>query len=447
MTTPAAGYTADRIASNNSSRLDDGHTAPPHISSSGGGNSSQSTSVEKDSKILDWDSPTDPGNPHNWSLKRKRLVTGIALLSTLLVPLNGTSITVAAAEINQEFGISDATFPNSYWPVASWSLGGALFVIVFLPLMEDIGIRIGFIISYVFFFLMIIPQALANSFATLIVTRFFSGGCVALLANTIASVIPDIWADDRARSIPVGLYIVTYEAGNTLGPPMFAGVMQYIGNWRWYIQRPPRTPLTIRLTRLRIFYIQLIMYGALAPLFFLLLHETRGTVILHRRAQHLRKTTRQSIYTAAELHQPPLSTRLLKSTTRPAYLLLTEPVLLASTLWSAFSFGTVFLFTQSTAQVYSTLYGWPAYRIGYLQSAVVIGEALGWFPTLYSSRLYFQSASRNRENPGSPIPEATREVRVVMGLVVRQHRQRTLAFSSLYDSCGDGLVKGKSRQA
>ncbi|KAK0873381.1 hypothetical protein LTR87_012009 [Friedmanniomyces endolithicus] len=388
MTTPAAGYTADRIASNNSSRLDDGHTAPPHISSSGGGNSSQSTSVEKDSKILDWDSPTDPGNPHNWSLKRKRLVTGIALLSTLLVPLNGTSITVAAAEINQEFGISDATFPNSYWPVASWSLGGALFVIVFLPLMEDIGIRIGFIISYVFFFLMIIPQALANSFATLIVTRFFSGGCVALLANTIASVIPDIWADDRARSIPVGLYIVTYEAGNTLGPPMFAGVMQYIGNWRW------------------IFYIQLIMYGALAPLFFLLLHETRGTVILHRRAQHLRKTTRQSIYTAAELHQPPLSTRLLKSTTRPAYLLLTEPVLLASTLWSAFSFGTVFLFTQSTAQVYSTLYGWPAYRIGYLQSAVVIGEALGWFPTLYSSRLYFQSASRNRENPGSPIPEA-----------------------------------------
>ncbi|KAK0929917.1 hypothetical protein LTR91_004796 [Friedmanniomyces endolithicus] len=364
MTTPAAGYTADRIASNNSSHLDDDHAALPHISGSGGGSDSNSSSVDKDSTVLDWDSPSDPGNPYNWSLKRKRLVTGIALLSTLLVPLNGTSITVAAAEINQQFGISDATFPNSYWPVASWSLGGALFVIVFLPLMEDIGIRIGFIISYVFFFLMIIPQALANSFATLIITRFFSGGCVALLANTIASVIPDVWADDRARSIPVGLYIVM------------------------------------------IFYIQLIMYGALAPLFFLLLHETRGTVILRRRAQHLRKTTHRSIYTAAELHQPPLSTRLLKSTTRPAYLLLTEPVLLASTLWSAFSFGTVFLFTQSTAQVYSSLYGWPAYRIGYLQIAVVIGEVLGWFPTLYSSRLYFQSTSRNREHAGSPIPEA-----------------------------------------
>ncbi len=148
------------------------------------------------------------------------------------------------------------------------------------------------------------------------------------------------------------------------------------------------------------------MYGALAPLFFLLLHETRGTVILRRRATRLRKTTHRSIYTAAELHQPPLSTRLLKSTTRPAYLLLTEPVLLASTLWSAFSFGTVFLFTQSTAQVYSSLYGWPAYRIGYLQSAVVVGEALGWLPTLYSSHLYLSSAARNTENPGSPIPEA-----------------------------------------
>ncbi|TKA69079.1 hypothetical protein B0A55_08140 [Friedmanniomyces simplex] len=388
MTTPAAGYTAERIATNNSSHYHDGRTAPPPIASQDRGNDSNSSSVEKDSTVLEWDSPSDPGNPYNWPVARKRLVTGIALLSTLLVPINGTSITVAAKEINLQFGVSDATFPHSYWPVASWSVGGALFVIVFLPLMEDVGIRIGFMISYVFFFLMIIPQALANNFATLIITRFFSGGCVALLANTIASVIPDIWADDRARSIPVGLYIVTYEAGNTLGPPMFAGVMQYIGNWRW------------------IFYIQLIMYGALAPLFFLLLKETRGNVILRRRAKQLRKSTGKSVYTAAELNQAPLYTRLLKSTTRPAYLLFTEPVLLASTLWSAFSFGTVFLFTQSTAQVFTSLYGWEEYSIGYVQGAVVIGEIIGWFPTLYSSHLYLKSASRNTEVPGRPIPEA-----------------------------------------
>ncbi|KAK3643924.1 hypothetical protein LTR56_006775 [Elasticomyces elasticus] len=388
MTTPMAGHTAERIASNSSSQHIYDQAPPRPLQSGQDGLDSNSSSVEKNSTILDWDGPNDPGNPYNWSLTRKRLVTGIALLSTLLVPLNGTSITVAAIEINEEYGISDAAFPHSYWPVASWTLGGALFVILLLPLMEDIGIRIGFIVSYAFFLVMIIPQALANSFATLIVTRFFSGGAVCLLANTVASVIPDIWADDRARSIPVGLYILTYEMGNTLGPPMFAGVMQYIGNWRW------------------IFYIQLIIYGALAPLFYIMLKETRGDVILRRRAKQIRKSTGKSVYTAAELNQPPLYSRLLKSTTRPAYLLFTEPVLLTSTLWSAFSFGTVFLFTQSTALVFTSLYGWEEYSIGYVQGAVVIGEIIGWPPTLYSSYLYQKSASRNTEMPGTPIPEA-----------------------------------------
>jgi len=235
MSTPAAGHTAEKIASNSSSNYNTGSSAESALQLGKDGRDSNSSSAEKDASLVDWDGPDDLANPYNWPIMRKRLVTGIALLSTLLVPLNGTSITVAAIEINEQFGISDATFPHSYWPVASWTLGGALFVIVFLPVMEDVGIRIGFMVSYVFFLLMIIPQALAQNFATLIVTRFFSGGCVALLANTIASVIPDIWADDRARSIPVGLYILTYEAGNTLGPPMFAGVMQYIGNWRWYV--------------------------------------------------------------------------------------------------------------------------------------------------------------------------------------------------------------------
>lgn len=74
--------------------------------------------------------------------------------------------------------------------------------------MEDTGVRIGYLASYVCFFLMVIPQAVAQNFATLVVTRFFSGGFVALLANTIASMIPDLWEGDAARSLPVSLYIL-----------------------------------------------------------------------------------------------------------------------------------------------------------------------------------------------------------------------------------------------
>ena len=150
----------------------------------------------------------------------------------------------------------------------------------------------------------------------------------------------------------------------------------------------------------------MIVYTFFFPLFFLLLRETRGTVILRRRAAHLRKTTGQAIYTQHELDSPPITQRLLKSMTRPAYLLFTEPVLFASTLWSAFSFGTVFLFTQSTEQVFAGLYGWSSYSTGYVQLAIVIGEILGWGAAMYSSRVYLRSAKNNTESPGNPIPEA-----------------------------------------
>lgn len=187
----------------------------------------------KDVEILTWDGPNDPENPFNWNKQRKWLVTAAALFSTLVTCWNGTSITVAAYEINDQFNVSDAQFPHSYWPVTSWSVGGALFVVLFLPLMEDIGVRWGYLVTYTVFLLFIVPQAVAQNFATLIVTRFFSGGCAALLANTIASVIPDVWETDEERSVPVGLYILLYLGGTTIAPEVFGGVVQYLSTWRW----------------------------------------------------------------------------------------------------------------------------------------------------------------------------------------------------------------------
>lgn len=191
-----------------------------------------------DIHIIDWDGPDDPAIPSNWSPARKWLVAGTALFGTLIVPLNGTSITLAATSIGSEFHVSDAVFPNTYWSVTSWSLGGAVSIIVLLPLMEDLGVRTGSLITYVFFLLMIIPQAFAQNFATLVVTRFFSGGCVTLLANIISSIIPDLWTGDSARSLPVSVYVLLYLVGATLAPPMFAGVMQHIGDWRWLVLDP-----------------------------------------------------------------------------------------------------------------------------------------------------------------------------------------------------------------
>lgn len=113
----------------------------------------------------------------------------------------------------------------------------------------------------------------------------------------------------------------------------------------------------------------------------------------------------------------PIHRKLKTSLSRPLYMLFTEPVLATFVMWSSFMVGTVFLFTQSTEQVFTSLYGWTPIQGGYIQAAIVVGELLGWPFVFLSAHVYFGSAQRNTEMPGRPIPEARCYVSVVASFV------------------------------
>ncbi|KAK8211370.1 hypothetical protein M8818_003337 [Zalaria obscura] len=354
--------------------------------------------TDDDVQLVAWNGPDDPDIPFNWPTSKKWVLTITALLGTLTVLINGTAITVAAADINEEFGISDASFPNSYWPVSSWTVGGALFMMIFLPILEDVGMRLGYLVTYALFILFLIPQAVAQNFWTLVIVRFFAGGCVSVLANIICSIICDIWEGDRGRSVPMSMYITCYLVGSTIGPVIGGAIHQSLG-WRW------------------ILWIQLIWTGIFYPIFFLLIAETRGPVLLRRRAKRIRAKTGKKAYTREELEGTDLWAVIRVSVKRPMYMLCTEWVVFTFTLWSAFSVGTVYVFTQSVEQVFNELYGFESYSAGYVQGAVVIGQIVGWFPVQLNSRWYFASAARNKEFPGVPIPEARLYMSILGGFV------------------------------
>lgn len=347
----------------------------------------RSRSHDSDIIIVSWDK-TDGENPYNWPLSRKWALTGLAAFTTFLTMMNGTIITVPHVEITEHFHVSETTFPNSYWPVTTWALGGACSALFILPLAEDFGVRPVFLSTYLVFVCFLIPQAVAPNIATLVVTRFFSGSCVAILANTAAAVVGNIWDTDTSRSIPVSLYILGYLSGSSIGPVIGAAISTSL-SWRW------------------ISYLQLIWFGALFPVYYVFLHESRGTVILSRRAQEMR---RQGLagYTQHDIDRASTSIvrNLVDSATRPAILFCTESVVFVSTLWSAFTVGTLFLFTQSVEQVFSGLYGWTPVQAGFIQCAIVIGQFIGWAMNLLSRKLYLASAAWNSEVPGVPVPEA-----------------------------------------
>ncbi|KAL5624176.1 hypothetical protein BROUX41_004236 [Berkeleyomyces rouxiae] len=346
--------------------------------------------------IVAWDGPSDPQDPFNWSPQKKWLATGLGLFATFISLVNGSIITVAHEAINDEFGVSDAHFPHSYWPVASWGVGGALFSLAVLPMMEDFGIRTVFLITYFLFICFLIPVGVASNFATLVVVRFFSGGCVTILANTVASILTNVFNGDRARAPAMGLYILMYLAASSSGPVIGAAIFDHL-DWRW------------------IGYVELIWTAVFLPVFVFGMPESRSSVLLRQKAKRMRQQGLNA-HTAEELDTTPLLQIVAKSVQRPLYMLCTESVVFVSTLWSAFSLGTIYLFTQSVEQVYGELYGWDAVKSGYVQASIVIGEILGCVFCLSTNHWYYNSAAHNTETPGKPIPESRLYQAVVGGL-------------------------------
>ncbi|KAJ5908201.1 Major facilitator superfamily domain general substrate transporter [Penicillium taxi] len=365
-----------------------------------------------DVELVTWDGPDDPENPFNWSLRQKWAITGLAILATFITIFNGTIITVAHDATNAAFHVSDAGFPNSYWPVTSWSMGGAFSSLFLLPLMEDFGVRGVFLSTWAVFILFVIPQAVAQNFATMIVTRFFAGGCCSILSNTAATVIGNIWQTDRERNSTVRLYIAAYMAGSSIGPVIGAPIFQFL-SWRW------------------IGYMQLIWYGAFFPIYIFWFKECREIAILGKRAKALRQKGRCA-YTQHELDREGTSMLqiVVRSASRPMVMFFTEGVLFILALWSAFTVGTLYLFTQSVEQVFAALYGWSPADAGYIQSAIVIGQLFGLGFAMFSGKIYFNSAARNKECPGTPIPEARLYLAVLGGIFGISGGMFTYAWTS-----------------
>lgn len=144
------------------------------------------------------------------------------------------------------------------------------------------------------------------------------------------------------------------------------------------------------------------------PIFSFILYETRGDVILAKRAKRLRQQTGQPIYTKSELEMPGAWERFKVSTTRPTRMLLTEPVVTFFTLWVSFAWGILFLFFDSVYLTFNANYKWGVFNVGLAELSILVGALIGITCSPIQDCLYQQSAKRTTQTdtPGKPIPEA-----------------------------------------
>ncbi|KAH7121271.1 MFS multidrug transporter-like protein [Dendryphion nanum] len=348
----------------------------------------------KEVEIHTWNGDDDPENPFNWSLKYKWFLTVTVCFISILTGLPAGSYGSGNDWMASLFNVQNEPFPNLYWATCSWNVGAALFPLVFVPLTENTGRMPGYFVAYIIFELFLFGSAFADNFATLVITRFFGGGASSVSINIVGGSISDVWKGDKARSLPMSLFGFTSVAGIALGPFIGSAIVQIKkpssgleSPWRW------------------IYYVQIIYNAALIPVFYLILKETRGDVILKKRAKKLRKETGRPIYAESEVEKTSVMTLLKISFMRPTKMLLTEPVVIFFTLWISFAWGILFLFFSSVVQTFGTNYGFSIFQTGLVQLAITIGAAIGTMINPIQDWLYLRTASKNKERPGSPIPE------------------------------------------
>ncbi|KAK8865569.1 hypothetical protein IAR55_000713 [Kwoniella newhampshirensis] len=345
---------------------------------------------EQGREIVNWHGAEDPDNPFNWSPKYKWLITITTCFISILTGLPAGAYSAGNTYMEQDFGISQDRQPWLTWGTTSWNIGAAVFPLLFVPLTENSGRMSGYFISYIIFLIFLVPSGIATDFATMITTRFFGGGASSVAINIVGGTIADIWKGPAERSVPMSIFGMTSVVGIALGPFVGGAIQtnETTIDWHW------------------IYWIQLIFDGAMLPVFYFVLRETRGDVILARRAKRIRKETGRKAYAKSELESESVLTMVKVSFKRPTKMLFTEFVVFAFTLWVSFAWGLLFLFQSSIPQTFSTNYGFNTFQGTLVQLAISVGAIIGTIINPFQDRLYLASAKNNKETEGKPVPES-----------------------------------------
>lgn len=177
-----------------------------------------------------------------------------------------------------------------------------------------------------------------------------------------------IWVA-RERGKPMAIFSIGAFAGTGLGPAMFGYVAQTIG-WRW------------------IEWIEMIMAGATSLLVILLFRETRGSVILSKRAAKLRKETGLDYRCRADEERASLAVLIKTGISRPLWFLISEPIVLSLSIFVGFAWGCLYGLVEAIPLVYGNVYGWRIGAQGLAFIPIALGGLLGYGANVLQERAY-----------------------------------------------------------
>ena len=205
-------------------------------------------------------------SPFTWPASRKHTIIFLSCITTIFVSYAAGSYDAASEQISKQWGVSQTA---TYLGITMCTIGFAIAPLILAPFSELNGRRPVFIVSGILFFVSQLACAVTPSFPGLLVARFFVGVGGSTFSSMIGGVISDIYHKED-RNTPMALFAGLALFGTGLGPLVSGFVAQHL-NWRW------------------VFWVQVITGGACILAVIIFFKETRGSVILSRKAQLLNR--------------------------------------------------------------------------------------------------------------------------------------------------------------
>ncbi|KAM5530087.1 hypothetical protein V8D89_016247 [Ganoderma adspersum] len=309
--------------------------------------------------IVDWEGPSDPENPRNWTFGKKWVSTTMVSAYVFMSPVSSSMMAPASKRIAAHFGVTNPTLIALQ---TSMFLGGyAAGPLVLGPLSEAFGRRRILQLANFWYLAWNFGCALAQNEQELLAFRFLSGFGGNGLIAIAGGVLGDVWPPEQ-RGQAVAVYTLAPLLGPVVGPMCGAWIAEK-GDWRWVFWAPTIVAVVVQLVGLY------------------LLEETYPPVLLARKAQRIRKglgdsekggqySTVRTIFDGADREWRNL---VVNALTRPFMLFVREPIIQLLGCYIAFIYGTLYLFLTTIPLIFQGVYNEPLGLAGLNYIALGIG--------------------------------------------------------------------------
>lgn len=210
-------------------------------------------------------------DPTQWPTHRKAYHMVLCCVATLLTAYCAGSYSPPTAVMEAEFHASRTAVLTG---ITTFCVGFALAPMVLAPLSEINGRYPVFSISGVVFVVFQLACGFVTNLAGMLACRFLVGVGGSVFSTMIGGIIADLWHKE-GRNTPMAVFSGSVLVGTGLGPLVASVMTSRLADdgdaWRW------------------VFWHQAIAGGVLVALIVVLFKESRGSIVLSRKAKALNR--------------------------------------------------------------------------------------------------------------------------------------------------------------